>query len=100
MSEKVKSDYLDVYDGVYAEVISTNRFDEDTDLSTTYLGQVGMTRKTEIKPEESFAINAAGHTREELLDGTECEIIIDTGASKSYMSKSHYMPCKCLHAMP
>ena len=35
--EKVKSDYLDVYDGVYAEVISTNRFDEDTDLSTTYL---------------------------------------------------------------
>ena len=35
-SEKVKSDYLDVYDGVYAEVISTNRFDEDTDLSTTY----------------------------------------------------------------
>ena len=37
VSEKVKSDYLDVYDGVYAEVISTNRFDEDTDLSTTYL---------------------------------------------------------------
>ena len=35
VSEKSKSDYLDVYDGVYAEVISTNRFDEDTDLSTT-----------------------------------------------------------------
>ena len=44
MSEKVKSDYLDVYDGVYAEVISTNRFDEGTDLSTTYLGQIGMER--------------------------------------------------------
>ena len=29
VSEKVVSDYLDVYDGVYAEVISTNRFDED-----------------------------------------------------------------------
>ena len=49
MSEKVKSDYLDVYDGVYAEVISTNRFDEDTDLSTTYLGQIGMSRRTEVK---------------------------------------------------
>ena len=54
MSEKVKSDYLDVYDGVYAEVISTYRFDEDTDLSTTYLGQIGMSRKTEVKAEESF----------------------------------------------
>ena len=59
-----------------------------------------MSRKTEVKAEESFAINAAGHTRGELLDGTECEIPIDTGASKSYMSKSYYMQCKSLHAMP
>ena len=36
--EKLKVDYLDVYEGEYAEVISTDRFDEDTDLSTTYLG--------------------------------------------------------------
>ena len=42
VSEKSKSDYLDVYDGVYAEVINTTRFNEDTDLSTTYLGQVDM----------------------------------------------------------
>ena len=27
-------------------------------------------------------MNTAGHTRGELLDGTECEILIDTGASK------------------
>ena len=42
ISEKMKLNYLDVYDGVYAEVISTNRFDEDTEFSTTYLGQVNM----------------------------------------------------------
>ena len=100
VSEKVKSDYLDVYDGVYAEVISTNRFGENTDLSTTYLGQIDMSRKTEVKAEESFAMNAAGHTRGELLDGTECKILIDTGVSKSYMSKSYYMQCRSLHAMP
>ena len=91
MSEKLKSDYLDVYDGVYTEVISTNRFDEDTHLGTTYLVQTDMSRKTEVKAKESFAMNAAGYTRGELLDGTECEILIDTGASKSYMSKSCYM---------
>ena len=37
--EKLTSDYLDMYEGVYAEMISTDRFDEDTDLSTTYLGK-------------------------------------------------------------
>ena len=91
ISEKYRSDYLDVYDGVYAEVITTNRCDEDMDLSITYIGQVEMSRKTEVKSEESFVMNAAGHTRGELLDGTECDILIDTGASKSYMSKSCYM---------
>ena len=96
----MKSDYLDVYDGVYTEVISTNRFDEDTNLSTAYLGWVDMSRKTEVKPEESFAMNTAGHTKGELLDGTGCEILIDTGASKSYMSNSYYMKCKSLHVMP
>ena len=55
---KLKAEYLDVYEGVYAEVISTDRFDEDTDLSTTYLGQVDMTRNTEVKAEEHFPITA------------------------------------------
>ena len=44
--EKLKADYLDVYRVMYTEVISTDRFDEDTNLSTTYLGQVDMARST------------------------------------------------------
>ena len=98
--EKLKPDYLDAYKGSYAEVISTDRFDEDTDLSTTYLGQVNMTRSTKVKAEESFSIRARGYTREQLLDGTECEILIDTGVSKSYMLKSYFLQSKNLHAMP
>ena len=43
-----------MYEGVYTEVISTDKFDEDTDISTTYLGQVDMTRNTEVKAEENF----------------------------------------------
>ena len=35
-----------------------------------------------------------------LLDGTECQILLDTGASKSFMSKSHYLHCKSLHSLP
>ena len=47
--EKLKAEYLDVYEGVYAKVISTDRFDEDMDLSTTYLGWVDMTRNIEVR---------------------------------------------------
>ena len=51
-------EYLDIYEGVYAEVITTDRFDEDTALSTTYLGQVDITRSTEVKAEDNFPITA------------------------------------------
>ena len=47
--EKLKSEYLDVYEGVHAEIVSTNRFDENSDLSTTYLRCVNMTRETEVR---------------------------------------------------
>ena len=54
--EKLKAEYLDVYEGVYAKVIRTDRFDEDKDLSTTYLGQVDMNRNIEVKAEDNFPI--------------------------------------------
>ena len=33
-STKLRSEYLDVYEGIYAGIVSSDRFDEDTDLST------------------------------------------------------------------
>ena len=54
--EKLKAEYLDVYEGVYAKVISTDRFDEGLHLSTTYLGQADKTRSVEVKAEENFPI--------------------------------------------
>ena len=55
---KLKSEYLDVYEGVYAEIVSTNWFDGNSDWSATYLGQVNMTRDTEVRAEERFPITA------------------------------------------
>ena len=34
------------------------------------------------------------------MDGTECQILLDPGATKSYMLKSYYLQCKALHALP
>ena len=34
------------------------------------------------------------------MNGEECQILLDMGASKSYMSKSYYLKCKSLHKLP
>ena len=36
MPEVLREEYLDVYDGIQSEVVSTTMFDENSDLSTTY----------------------------------------------------------------
>ena len=59
-----------------------------------------MTRDTKIKAEERCPITGQGFACGKLLEGTECQILLDMGATKSYMSKSYYLQCKALHALP
>ena len=89
-----------MYEGIHAKMIDTNRFDENADLGITYLGQMKMKRETRIKAEEKFPITGQCFTSGKLLDGTECQSLIDAGAMKSYISKSYYLRCKSLHALP
>ena len=98
--ETLKANYLDLYEDVYAIMVYTNRFDENLDLSTTYLAQTIMTRSKTIKAKEKFPISGQGFILGKLLDGTDCQIVLDTGATKSYTSKSYYLRNKCLHALP
>ena len=90
---------MDIYEGIHSEIVSSNRFDENLDLSMTYLGRVDK-KDQQLKAEESFPISEHGYTSGKLLDGTECQILLDIGASKSFMSKSLYMQCKSLHSLP
>ena len=53
-----------------------------------------MMRDTKIKAQERFPITGQGFASGKLLDGMECQILLDTGATKSYMSKSYYLQCK------
>ena len=91
---------MDVYDEIHAEVVTTNRFDEKVYLSTTYLGRINMKREEVMQAEESFPILEQGFVLGKLLNGEECQILLDTGPSKSYMSKSYYLRCKSLHNLP
>ena len=50
-----KARYLDAYEDIYAEMVYASKFDENSDLSTTYLGKTDTTRNTKIKAEERFS---------------------------------------------
>ena len=80
--------------------MSSSRFDENSDICTTYLGRIGQEKsQNKLQAEESFPISENGYTLGRLLDGTKCQLLLDTGTSKSFMSKSFYMHCKPLHTL-
>ena len=39
MPHRLCNEYLDVYEGIQSEIVNTTRFDENSDLSTAYLGR-------------------------------------------------------------
>ena len=43
-----------------SEIVDTTRFDENSDLSTTYLGKVNMTHDRDLIVEEKFPISKSG----------------------------------------
>ena len=47
----LKEEYLDVYKGIQSEILSTTRFDENSDLSTMYLGKADKSKTNKIKAE-------------------------------------------------
>ena len=61
---------------------------------------MGRVDKENQHKEESFPISEHGYTSGRLLDGTECQLLVDMGTSKSFISKSFYMQCKLLHSLP
>ena len=71
-AETMRSNYLDMYEGVHADVVYTNSFDESSDLSMTFLCKTKMTRETKVKAEEKFPISGQGYTLGKLLDNTDC----------------------------
>ena len=83
---------MDIYEGIHSDIVSSNRFDENSDISTTYFGKIeNRGNQDKLKAEESFPISEISYTLARLLDGTKCQLLLDTGASRSFMSKSFHM---------
>ena len=72
-SQNLQAEYLDVYEGVQSDIVSSSRFDENSDISMTYLGKTGQEESQDkLKAEESFPISENGYTLGRLLDGMKC----------------------------
>ena len=55
--DRLKEEYLDRYEGITSEIADTTRFDENSDLRTTYLGRINMTHEKNLIVEEKFSIS-------------------------------------------
>ena len=55
MPQKLQEEYIDIYERIHSEIISSNRFNENSDISTTYLGRTeNKNNQNKLKAEESF----------------------------------------------
>ena len=99
-SHVLKTNYLDMYEGVHVEIVYSSRFDEWSDMTMTYLDRTRMMRATKVKAEEKFSISGQGYILGKLLDDTDCQILLYVGASKSYISRLFYLKCKTLYMLP
>ena len=96
-TESLKQDYLDMFEGVKSDVIYTAQYAENSNIGTTYLGMPKMIRQDDLKAEHKAPITEDCHLNSKLLDGTE--ILRDTGASKSFLSKTFYLNLPSLHSL-
>ena len=76
------------------------KFDENSDLSTIYLGRKNMTRSDKINAEGRLPISVQGYMVRKLVGGAECQIPLDRVTNKSFISKTYYLKCESLHSLP
>ena len=100
MTEELQPGYLYRCEDVKAKIHYISQFDESSDLSTAYLGEGEMSRENALKAQKQFSPTDQSTTMGTSLDGTDCKLLLDNGASKSFMSKQYYLRNNCLHGLP
>ena len=51
--QNLQEEYMDMYEGIQSDIVSSSRFDENSDISTTYLGKIeSKESQDKLKAEE------------------------------------------------
>ena len=82
------------------DVMYTVQYDESSDTGTAFIWMLKMKRQDELKAEYKTPIMENCYIKGKLLDGTDCKVLFDTGASKSFMSKTFHFNSPSLHSLP
>ena len=82
MSAELQIHYLDMYQGVQAETNNVSQLHKLSDVSTTYLGYLKMPIEDAFNTQQLFSFTDQSTTKGRLLDGTNCRISPDNGATK------------------
>ena len=103
--DQLPDEYLDSFIEPRPTLVFTSHFDEYHDVSTTYLGRLMKDQGKdfllrEFSLENDIHLNTSCMAKVCLLHQTPLRMLFNTGASKSYMSKSYYMANQSLHKIP
>ncbi|MCG8626241.1 MAG: hypothetical protein MJE68_30115, partial [Proteobacteria bacterium] len=86
----VNETFCDRFEDVIHHLHVTEKFNDSRDIATTYLGVENLSLKDYHVAECSFPRYSNSHTWGQLVGGSPIDILLDSGASKCYMSKSFY----------
>ena len=93
--------FLDNFNDLQAELASSIHFNESVDVSITYLGRQVMKRNEEFRDKYTFPIDHHSYTLGKLVQTqTRMRILLDTGATKCYLSYEFYQKQKELQKLP
>ena len=92
--------FLDQFDSIMTKINTTGEFQDNRDVSTTYLGTDVISKRDHFTPEVKFPITSTSHTWGQLVGGSTMSVLLDTGTSKCYMSRAYFERNKLLHNLP
>ena len=99
--EEVTNHWQERYEDVSCSLYARNKFDDNNDVSTTYLGYYKSKGEERTFPVDNhIPIDGKGVTEAFLMDNTPMKLFFDSGASRSYLSKKYYDANKSLHRLP
>ena len=101
----ISGDSSDQWDGRFEEVTCSlhysHKFDDTNDVSTTYLRSYMAKDEPRTFPVDShIPFDGRGMSKAYLSNGTPMKLYLDSGASRSYLSKRFYDSNPVLHDMP
>ena len=76
---------MDQFDAVSIKLHDSTSFQDNRDVSTTYLGKDKMKESERFEQEFAFNIDVNSHIKGKVIGGDRLDILLDSGASKSYM---------------